>query len=248
MRKIFYFLLAAMTLTFAACGGNEPEPQPQLPEGALKGIFSVGENTKVYFSQGNLQYVGTWQFAEKQTECFGNNQSDDHRDLFGWGTGDKPNEVSEDNSAYNKFVEWGNNKITNGGNKEGLWRTLMKEEWKYLFETRDNAANLYKASTIEGNYGMVVLPDNWETPAIEDTYTKIQWADLEDAGAVFLPAAGSRYGTEVDGVGSKVVYWSSSPNGGNGASAFEFTSNSFNPNAGFFRFSGLSVRLVHDVK
>lgn len=32
----------------------DPEPKP-VPDGALCGIFSVSENTHVYFSKGNLQ-------------------------------------------------------------------------------------------------------------------------------------------------------------------------------------------------
>ena len=40
-----------------------------VPEGALKGVFSVSSTKKVYFSQGNLQYrasTNTWRFADKQ--------------------------------------------------------------------------------------------------------------------------------------------------------------------------------------
>ena len=50
----------------------EPEPEPQTivaPEGAVDGLFSVSENTKVFFSQGNLQYqpsTHTWRFADEQ--------------------------------------------------------------------------------------------------------------------------------------------------------------------------------------
>ena len=78
-------------------------PIGEVPEGAINGLFSVGEETgtngysirKVYFSQGNLQYqasTNTWRFAENQWDCVGegnNNISpsyDGWIDLFGWGT------------------------------------------------------------------------------------------------------------------------------------------------------------------
>ena len=104
-------------------------------EGMLSGEFSVSATTKVHFSQGNLQYVGTWQFAEHQWDYFGESQSDDHRDLFGWGTGNNPNNVSTTSSDYSTFVDWGTNAIINGGNTGNLWRTLTKNEWTYLFFT-----------------------------------------------------------------------------------------------------------------
>ena len=59
-------------------------PATKPVNGVLCGEFSVSDTTKVHFSQGNLQYVGTWQFAENQWDYFGNSQSDNHRDLFGW--------------------------------------------------------------------------------------------------------------------------------------------------------------------
>ena len=68
-----------------------------IPTGAINGKFTVNANGgKVYFSQGNLQYIGSatpayWRFAENQWDYLGNNgqgsgnQTVD-RDLFGWGT------------------------------------------------------------------------------------------------------------------------------------------------------------------
>ncbi len=72
-------------------------PAPAVPEGAINGLFSVSATQQVYFSQGNLQYIGSaatpyWKFAEHQWDYLGtttgqnsNNQNVD-RDLFGWGT------------------------------------------------------------------------------------------------------------------------------------------------------------------
>ena len=72
-------------------------PVVALP-GAINGKFTINaEGDQVYFSQGNLQYIGSastpyWKFAENQWEYLGTstgqfstNQNVD-RDLFGWGT------------------------------------------------------------------------------------------------------------------------------------------------------------------
>ncbi|MBQ0119629.1 MAG: hypothetical protein KBT13_00705 [Bacteroidales bacterium] len=78
-------------------GGN---PMPPLSSSWTNGKspkqFSVSATEKVYFSQGNLQYIGSvatpyWKFAEHQFDYLGNNgQGSDSktadRDLFGWGT------------------------------------------------------------------------------------------------------------------------------------------------------------------
>ena len=69
----------------------------ETPTGAINGLFSVSDSTQVYFSQGNLQYIGSastpyWKFADNQWDYFGTTtgQNSDaenvDRDLFGWGT------------------------------------------------------------------------------------------------------------------------------------------------------------------
>ena len=74
---------------FAVSSGNAPV-------GAINGLFSVGGGKQVYFSQGNLQYIGRastpyWKFADHQWDYLGDSgQGSDlpnvDRDLFGWGT------------------------------------------------------------------------------------------------------------------------------------------------------------------
>lgn len=100
--------------TVAPSGSITPSP---IVDGVLPGEFSVSAGQKVHFSQGNLQYVGTWRFAEHQYDYFGADQTDNHRDLFGWGTGNNPNLVSTNDNDYATFVDWGTNAISNGGNE-----------------------------------------------------------------------------------------------------------------------------------
>lgn len=240
-------------------------------EGALIGEFSVSSTTTVHFSQGNLQYVGTWQFAEHQWDYFGSEQSDNHRDLFGWGTGDAPNKVSESYNDYSTFVDWGTNAITNGGNTANQWRTLTRDEWVYLFYIRANAATLFGLGSVNGVNGTILLPDNWTLPAgasftasttqgladqgsyyyydsnghfNDNTYTTEQWTVMESAGAVFLPAAGYRWGTDVNVVGSSGGYWSATPDGTGNAYNLYFNSGSLNPQGYGNRDVGFGARLV----
>lgn len=75
-------------LGFITTGGNGTTPV--IPAG-----FSVSENTRVFFSGGNLQYqasTNTWRFAECQWDYVGDGNTnisetyDGWIDLFGWGT------------------------------------------------------------------------------------------------------------------------------------------------------------------
>ena len=264
MRKIFTFILALVAgvgTIFAT-------------QGALSGKFTINaDGDQVVFSQGNLQYVGTWQFATNQWDYFGESQSDNHRDLFGWGTGNNPNNISTEYSDYATYTEWGDNPITNGGNTAKMWRTLTKDEWVYLFYGRTDAATKFGLGSVNGINGTILLPDNWTTPEgasftasttqgladqgtyysnesgnnfSHNTYTAAQWKTMEDNGAVFLPAAGYRYGTGVSGVGSGGGYWSSTPGDEYDAYGLGFSSYGLGPQDYYYRYYGLSVRLVQE--
>ena len=110
----------------------------------------------------------------------------------------------------------------------GTWRTLSKDEWTYLFNTRSNASSLYKPGvTVCGKTNCVVLlPDNWEWDETADehnvgtgwqdggypetqTGNEVTWQTMQAAGAICLPAAGERDGSDVIFVGNSGLYWSS---------------------------------------
>lgn len=216
-------------------------------DGALKGVFSVGKSAEVCFSQGNLQYqplTNTWRFALSQYQIIGQNNANISAiyngwiDLFGWGTGDNPLLISTNDTDYKTFTDWGVNKISNGGNKAGLWRSLTKDEMLYLFHGRSNAENLFAMGSVNGQNGIIVLPDNWTLPSgltfvpsilkgsvwnemnaryvnensdnfSHNTYTASQWYKMEENGAVFVPAGGFRAGTNVALVGTNGYCWTS---------------------------------------
>ena len=188
----------------------------------------------------------------------------DKVDLFGWSTSATYFGVSTstdwENDYLGSFVDWGTNKI--GSDAPKTWRTLTFEEWKYLLKNRPNASSLKGVAQVNGVNGLILLPDNWSCPsgvtfksgfhynygveyyAAYQTFTAAEWSKLEAAGAVFLPAAGNRFGSIVSFVRYVGVYWSATENFSNGAYFLGFYSNEARM---YFRGDGLSVRLVKDL-
>lgn len=192
-------------------------------EGAINAPFSIGSETKVAFSKGNLNYRAsdnTWKFADEQYTDYCSNSknpsstSTDWIDMFGWGssgyitqpyTWSSSSTYGPESDLDNTQSDWGiYNAISNGGNQAGLWYTMSYLEWGYLLSERTNAANLRGYATIDGKKGLIILPDNWKNPQsssfdattssfTKNSYTVAQWKILEEAGAVFLPLNGTYY-------------------------------------------------------
>lgn len=109
--------------------------------------------------------------------------------------------------------DWGfYNKIQNGGDKAGMWRVLSEVEWWHLLYYRPNADSLYSIGSIIKSdssrvCGLILLPDGWNEPTLRfisqaknyttNSYSIDEWHDMQQHGAVFLPAAGYRYNTNV---------------------------------------------------
>ena len=192
----------------------------RMAQGMLEGVFSVAPEKQVRFSAGNLQYnavAGQWRFADKQYDLIGvdniryGEQYAGWIDLFAWGTSgyrEKYPYYFSANSAYygngadknidGTSYDWGvYNRITNGGNREGMWRTLSVYEWDYLLTKRPDAWLLRTMGQVNGVQGLVILPDDWLKRGFDTLiystiylFTPEQWQVMERAGAVFLPAAG----------------------------------------------------------
>ena len=204
----------------------EPEVVDETPYDAINGVFSVSATKKVYFSKGNLQYQASsdsWRFADNQWDCCGNSNTNISSyyngwiDLFCWGTGNRPTMTSQDEMDYLSFSDWG----TNVGYYAG-WRTPTANEWDYLFNKRSNADSKHGSAIVNGVAGIVILPDDWTLPSgcsfstayrtkdfSTNNYSRSEWQRMEKAGAVFLPTAGRRDGTQVLHVGTDGDYWSS---------------------------------------
>ncbi len=195
-------------------------------------------------------------------------------DLFGWGTAEKPYESSTYTSDYpTVFTDWGTNTIANDYSM--TWRTLTAAEWEYVFKRRANADSLFGFGSVNGTNGLILLPDGWTLPAgctfvpgtengfvdkgtyyqctgdayASNSYTENQWAPMEAAGAVFLPAAGSRFSKNVSEVNQKGYYWSATHAEEDGKAHYiYFRSNGYSVSGATSVSCGYSVRLVRDVE
>lgn len=239
------------------------------PSGADTGLFTVDKDGKqVFFSQNNLYYQqsnkswhvtsgwGPWVTREANGDVGENYKNiNDFQMLFGWGD-ITPLRTDTNDENYNWPTDgsdpWGS-KIDN----KGTWRTLSIDEWNCLIGW-DNPIRegKYKEDvqiTTDKNgtvTGLVIAPDDFPEE-IKSYYTETEWwNNVREYGLVFLPLGGSRYGKEVDDVGSAGYYWSST------------TKENYTSDAWVMSFSkyavwqwnnlpkhiGASVRLVSDVK
>ncbi len=166
-------------------------------------------------------------------------------------------------SSYNLYdqtgkADWGYNAISNGGNTENSWRTLKLEEWNWVLNTRSTVSGIrYAKATVNSVKGLILLPDNWNSSyyslnntnqsnaSFSSNYiSQTQWATLEQHGAVFLPAAGSRSGITVTGINTGGYYHASSAGTNTSASYFmSFLDGSLSTTQ-TERYQGRSVRLV----
>ena len=250
--------------------------------GVLPGQFTVnGDGTRVRFSKGNLQYLGTgdsgnltpqWRFADNQYDYMGDGSNGNvtiegyslyntgsgsatptdedkqaARDLFGWGTsgvGAYPPYLTVADNSYYPYAgvypasiagteyDWGMNYISNGSSAK-TWRTLTRNEWGYLLNTRtgDKAATVNSTSNVRwcmatintdgtGVNGLIIFPDGatvasgaattWgslnTTTEYATKFTSSQWIALENLGCVFLPSAGVRQATQTLEAGTRAQY------------------------------------------
>lgn len=238
--------------------------------------FSMG-NLQAVFSTTTAY---TWRFAANQYDYIGNTtaNTDINKngkvstigtvDLFGWSTGSTTfgiNDSQKDNGYSGDFIDWGTNAISNGGNTANQWRTLTTEEWDYLLTQRSGMLYAKCVITNGSSYnGLIIFPDGFTAPSgitiaspntaaaafTTNAFTANQWSTLQNAGCIFLPAAGYRFVKEVRVVGVQGHYWSSS----SATSATEawYLNFFYSSNSGAaspvdsYRKHGRSVRLVQD--
>ena len=227
----------------------------------------------------------TWSFADHQYDAVGmaaanttingngTVEANGSVDLFGWvgansaftGMAAFGISNSENNHDYGDTNgealknDWGTNAISNGGNVANYgWRTLTKDEWNYVVDTRAGADSKKGAATVSGVNGWILLPDAWTLPAgvsftagaasgyTTNSYTAEQWAVMESAGAVFLPVTGRRDGSSVDTL-DVGFYWSATSSNTYSAYNASFTSSGFsNEFPNWTRYKGAAVRLAKD--
>ena len=174
--------------------------------------------------------------------------------------GDGENNISGTNYDWGRYNAIYNPK-SNTTDVPGRWRTLTSEEWAYLLDVRNTTSGIrYAKVTVYDIPGLIILPDNWSTSTYTlnnpnnifaeyyaNSITPAIWTTLENAGAVFLPAAGSRNVASVSNVVANGYYWSSSYDNCNAYSLY-FNLSNVSSSSFYYRFYGQSVRLVRDVK
>ena len=239
--------------------------------------FSQG-NLKYTKSTGKFEFMtNQYDMVETNNQDVGTDYaSQDVISLFGWATSNintpvantyyYPYETDDsDGAKYGSGItsgdvnwatahanyDWG----ANTGDLGTGWRTLTKDEWEYLFNTRTDASNLRTPATVNEVPGIILMPNGWTANevslTIADNYStnKINtedWATLEGQGCVFLPAAGYRWGTSVNSVGTDGNYWSSTYSGtGAYYVIFDWSTVTLEP---IDRYYGCSVRLVKNVE
>ncbi|MBQ6084840.1 MAG: PEGA domain-containing protein [Bacteroidales bacterium] len=163
------------------------------PEGAVNGIFSVSDSTKVYFSQGNLQYqasTNTWRFAENPWD-FIDKESNKKRsetydgwiDQFGWGTS------GWDSGAwcYQPYSKVPNEFCTNYGevigseNQAGLCFTPGGNDYAYNRATIISYAKAINKRELTGKYARAdwgvynAIENGGNKPNIWRTLSKDEW-------------------------------------------------------------------------
>ena len=278
-----------------ANGGKNPHPftvasgkQVYFSQGNLQ-YNATGSNAT---AASGANVGGTWRFAEHQFDIIGAGNAnaaqtyDGWIDVFGWGTSGynhgavcyQPWSTSEtytdyiayDTPGYNLFdgsgmADWGYNTIQTGGTNS--WRTLTKDEWRYLIESRnDGSGNVLYGEGKVGPCmtGLIVLPDDWDWSEVHlsssapiwipgsvsysnNNYNYTDWALMEAFGAVFLPAAGSRSGASMRNVGSVGYYQSSTYNNDDYAWYFRIDNTNVDPRSPYgYLYHGFSVRLVSE--
>ncbi len=98
---------------------------------------------------------------------------------------------------------------------------------------------------------MILYPDNYTSQTDATSYTSTEWTTMEEAGCVFLPAAGFREEFSVSDVGVDGSYWSSTAYGEDNAYIANFDSydsDDVYPDIYGYRSRGYSVRLITESK
>lgn len=145
--------------------------------------------------------------------------------------------------------------LTIGSETGTQWRTLTKDEWNYIINTR--SGNRFAKCQIDSQYNcLIIFPDNYTTSlsnannadaAFTSNQLSIQDAEsLINDGCVILPAACYRYGTALSNVSTYGHYWSSTSYSLNNAYCFYFNNGYVDPQFDDSRSKGFSVRLVQD--
>jgi hypothetical protein len=169
--------------------------------------------------------------------------------------------ISHNLSNEYVYSDWGwNNLISNGGNWPEMWRT---PDWNLIISNNPAAYNPVAYAQVNGVYGIIILPVDYSHPlpqalnlytygtsGTNDNYganviSFEDWPKMEVAGAIFLPAAGMRIGTNLNVfLESTGCYWSSTGDGYGQANGLLFGPGNISSSAWEPVSYGCAVRLI----
>ena len=237
---------------------------------------TAGDCTSDYVASGSFDLFG-WATSGKEGENAGTSPSYQAQPAYtttATATIYGPNITDGNSWSVGSNWDWGSNSITvqYGSAVTGTWRTLTKDEWFYLLGMETNNTDKdghqryqkYGLGKVDNRQGLIILPDTFGDPCVnggtnafvkgvKDTFdsnifTDEQWAIMERAGCVFLPAACRRNGTTISADGG--YYWSSTSADTDKAWNVQFSTSGVNPAQSTMRdrYRGNAVRLVQDVE
>lgn len=131
----------------------EETPLSIKENGAIKAAFSVGNDKKIYFSQGNLQYqasTNTWRFAENQWNFVGKckstkyypNQPQDTGNVFVDGVRCENENISPTYNGWIDLFGWGTSGWESGAKAYQPYDTSTAKNDYYQGGATGNSANI----------------------------------------------------------------------------------------------------------
>ena len=131
----------------------EETPLSIKENGAIKAAFSVGNDKKIYFSQGNLQYqasTNTWRFAENQWNFVGKckstqyypNQPQDTGNVFVDGVRCENENISPTYNGWIDLFGWGTSGWESGAKAYQPYDTSTAKNDYYQGGAIGNSANI----------------------------------------------------------------------------------------------------------
>lgn len=212
----------------------------------LLGDFSVSSSKKVKFAKSNLYWDGSaFKFEATQT-AYPTTWDASHVGHFYWtktqaaSYADAYDDGTTTDTDVPFFAESEGGLTVEG--TSGLY-ALSYDEWRYLKETRTNAANLYKTGVTVGSTAgcLIIAPDDF-SGTLSDSYTLDEVTAL---GLVCLPRAGMHTTGGIQYTNNYGYYWSSKPIDANNAYDATFSNSVFNVyGTNTNREYGCSLRLV----
>ena len=124
--------------------------------------------------------------------------------------------------------------------QDEAWTLLSIAEWEFLLSRVNSSSELMVAgASVDGHYGLVLLPDGWTAPSgitvyhggsadayMYNNFSASEWETLAASGAVFLPCQGySENGSDLSTAVDAAIhgsYWSKTEGTGGKAYRMQF--------------------------